>query len=180
MSNGAPHCLRLAAMPAIQPRGWAIVCDVQAATVTGFSANLPDLLHRESQAMLGAALRDLVGSESSHAFRNALSRAAVAPRPAILPLRSIGDCEGLYDCTVHAAGEQTIIEIERAAQPDIMALDRARALVDRLSQVREPERLAPLAARLVYSLLQWDWVAVLRLTSDHGARVLAQQKRLDW
>lgn len=180
MTNGVPHCLRIATVPAIQPVGWTIVCDAQAARVTGFSANLPDLVRRESQAMLGSALRDLVGSETSHAMRNALSRAAAAPRPAFLPLRRIAGCEGLYDCAVHAVGEQTIIEFERASEPDILALDRARALVDRLAQVKEPERLPPLAARLVYSILQWDWVAVLRLTQDGGARLLTQQKRLDW
>lgn len=178
-SLGVPHDLCAAAAPAIQPRGWAIVCDAQAAKVTGYSANLAGLLPHQGESILGAALRELVGSETSHALRNALSRATVSPRPALLPSRGIADCEGLYDCAVHTAGEHTIIEIEPAAEPDHLALDRARALVDRLAQAKGLQKLLPLAARLAFSLLQWDWVAILRLPSDGSVRVLAQHKRLD-
>src|SRR6516165_1172299 len=122
------HCheVHAASAAAIQPRGWAILCDAQAATVTGYSANLGDLFPQRQGSLLGAALRDLVGSETSHAWRNAMSRASASPRSALLPSCKIGDCEGAYDCALHSAGEQTIIEIERASGPDFWAIDRVR------------------------------------------------------
>jgi light-regulated signal transduction histidine kinase (bacteriophytochrome) len=168
------------AVPAIQPRGWAIVCDAQAAHVLGHSANLADLLPAREGVFLGAALRDLVGSETSHALRNALSRASAAPRPSLLPFRPIAGCEGAFDFAVHGAGDQTIIEIERAAEPDLDALDRARALIDRLSRSDGLDKLALMAARLVFSVLQWDCVTILRLAPEGAAHTLAQHKRPDW
>ncbi|WP_296711473.1 GAF domain-containing protein [Rhodoblastus sp.] len=165
---------------AIQPRGWAIVCDAQAARMVGHSANLAGLLPPAKGVFIGAALRDLVGSETSHALRNALSRASAAPRPSLLPFRPIAGCEGAFDFSVHGAGEQTIIEIERSAQPDLDALDRARALIDRLSRSDSLDKLALMAARLVFSVLQWDCVTILRLTPEGAAHALAQHKHPDW
>jgi light-regulated signal transduction histidine kinase (bacteriophytochrome) len=167
-------------IPAIQPRGWAIICDAQAAHVLGHSANLAGLLPAREGVFVGAALRDLVGSETSHALRNALSRASAAPRPSLLPFRHIAGCEGAFDFAVHGAGDQTIIEIERATEPDLDALDRARALVDRLSRSDGLDKLALMAARLVFSVLQWDCVTILRLAPEGAAHTLAQHKRPDW
>ena len=130
-----------APVAAIQPRGWAIVCDAQAATVVGHSANLSALLPRREGAFLGAAPRDLVGSETSHALRNALSRAVAATRPTLVPCRTIAGLDGLYDFAVHASSEQTIIEIEASAGPDAAALDRARGLIERLSRADGLDRL---------------------------------------
>lgn len=165
---------------AIQPRGWAIVCDAQAAHAVGHSANLAELLPARNGVFIGAALRDLVGSETSHALRNALSRASAAPRPSLLPFRPIAGCEGAFDFAVHGAGEWTIIEIERSAEHDLDALDRARALIDRLSRSDSLDKLALMAARLVFSVLQWDCVTILRLTPEGAAHTLAQHKHADW
>jgi light-regulated signal transduction histidine kinase (bacteriophytochrome) len=166
---------------AIQSRGWAIVCDGQASRVVGHSANLPGLLpkHGESE-FRGLALRDLLGSESAHSLRNALSRSVLGPRPAFLPRLPIAGREGLFDFAVHAKGELTVIEIETAARTDPFALDRTRALIDRLGQAKDLDRLLQTAARLNHSLLQWDCVAVLRLAPDGATRVLAQHRRADW
>jgi light-regulated signal transduction histidine kinase (bacteriophytochrome) len=180
MSQGGHRNLRTAPIAAIQARGWAIVCDAQAATVVGYSANLPELFPDRNGAFPGAALRDLVGSETSHALRNALSRASVATRASHLPGRAIAGHAGIYDFAVHASGEQTIIEIEPSAAPDSGALDRARALIDRLFQADGLDRLALMAARLLHSMLQWDCVTLLRLAPDGAARTIARQKRADW
>ncbi len=166
---------------AIQNRGWAIVCDAQATHVIGYSANLSALApERADHDLRGLALRDLLGSETSHSLRNALSRSALGPRPALLPRLPIAGRAGLFDFAVHAAGELTVIEIETAAKADPFALDRARALIDRLVQAKDLERLLQTAARLVHSLLQWDCVTVLRLAPDGATRVLAQHRRADW
>lgn len=166
-------------IPAIQPRGWVLVCDEQAARLLGHSANLAQLFPARAEGFVGIALRDLLGSVTAHALRNGLARAGEAPRPALLPRQPIAGLDGLYDFAVHPSGDRTIIEFEAAGEADPFALDRLRALIDRLASAHGLNRLAPMAARLVQAMLQWDWVAILRLEPD-GAHVLAQQKRLDW
>ncbi len=127
------------------------------------------------------ALRELVGSATAHLLRNGLSRAGDAPRPILAPRQPIAGLPGLFDFAVHAAGEQTIIEFETAAEADPFALDRVRALIDRLAlaQAQGLNRLMTVAARLIQAMLQWDCATILRLDPD-GPRVLAQQKRLSW
>lgn len=165
---------------AIQPHGWLVVCDAQASRVVGHSANLATLLPERDGAFADLALRDLLGSETSHALRNALARVAAAPRPALLPRRPIAGLADCFDFAVHAAGEETLIEIEPAAAPDPDALDRARALIDRLAQADGLDRILTMAARLVFSVLNWDCATVFRFGPDGAARAIARQKRAGW
>ncbi len=164
---------------AIQPRGWLAVCDDHAARLVDHSANFTDLFPARADGFFGLALRDLVGSATAHLLRNGLSRAGEAPCPILAPRQPIVGLPGLYDFAVHAAGELTVIEFETAAEADPFALDRLRALIDRLTTARGLNRLTTMAARLIQAMLQWDCVTILRLDPG-GPRVLAQQKRLTW
>jgi light-regulated signal transduction histidine kinase (bacteriophytochrome) len=165
--------------PAIQPHGWMAICDDQAGRILDYSANLAELFPARAGGFFDLALRDLVGSATAHLLRNGLSRAGDAPRPTLAPRQPVAGLRGLFDFAVHAAGEQTIIEFETAAEADPFALDRVRALIDRLALARNLSRLMTMAARLIQAMLQWDCVTILRLDPD-GPRVLAQQKRLSW
>lgn len=165
--------------PAIQPHGWMAICDDQAARILDHSANIAELFPERADGFFGLALRDLVGSATAHLLRNGLSRAGEAPRPTLAPRQPIPSLPGLYDFAVHAAGELTVIEFETDADADPFALDRLRALIDRLSAARGLNRLMTMAARLIQAMLQWDCVTILRLDPG-GPRVLAQQKRLTW
>ncbi len=164
---------------AIQSRGWMTVCDDHAARILDHSVNLADLFPARGGGFFGLALRDLVGAATAHLLRNGLSRAGEAPRPILMPRQPIAGLPGLYDFAVHAAGDLTIIEFETAVEADPFALDRLRALIDRLALAGGLNRLMTMAARLIQALLQWDCVTILRLDPD-GPRVLAQQKRLTW
>ena len=64
--------------PAIQPRGWVLVCDEPAARVLDHSANLARLFPARAEGFIGLALRDLLGSATAHALRNGLARAGKA------------------------------------------------------------------------------------------------------
>jgi light-regulated signal transduction histidine kinase (bacteriophytochrome) len=165
--------------PTIQPRGWILACDGQAAHVVDHSTNIHLLFPPRPVGFFGVALRDLVGSATAHTLRNALSRAGAARRPALLPRLPIAGLAGLYDFAIHATGHLTIIEIEVAGPPEPFALDRVRTLVDRMVMARGPDRLIAMATRLLQAMLQWDCVTGLRLDSE-GVHVLAQQKRLEW
>jgi light-regulated signal transduction histidine kinase (bacteriophytochrome) len=161
---------------AIQPHGWMIACDHRAVTVRRHSANLDALFPGMAGAFLGAHLRDIIGSEASHALRNALSRFAGPARPALLPGYSLKGCEGVFDLAVYAVDDETFIEIERAGPGDPRAVfDRARAMIERISVLQDVDKLLQAAARLVSSLLLYGRVVVLRFDAD-GARVIADPK----
>lgn len=156
-----------------------VVCDASSARVEGHSANLAALFPDRREPLIGAALRDLVGSDASHALRNALSRAAGAARPALLPRRTIAELDGSFDFAVHAAGECTVIEWEPAAPADAGGFDRLQAMIDRLALAEGTEKTLTLAARLAFSVLNWDFALALRLGPHGEVHVATRQKRPD-
>ena len=163
---------------AIQPHGWMIVCDARAATVRRHSANLGALFPDKAGAFLGANLRDIIGSEASHALRNALSRFAGPARPALLAGFSLQGCEGTFDFAVHAVEDETIMEIERAAPGDARAVfDRARAMIERIAGFEDVDKLLVAAARLIGSLLLYERVVVLGFDADGATRLIVDPKR---
>ncbi len=162
---------------AIQPHGWMIVCDNRAVTVRRHSANLGDLFPGGPKTFLGANLRDIIGSEASHALRNALSRFAGPARPALLPGLSLKGCDGAFDCAVYAADDETIVEIERAAPGDPRAIfDRARAMIERVAVLQELDKLLQASARLIGSLLLYERVVVLQIAPDGSMRSIVDPK----
>jgi CheY-like chemotaxis protein len=165
---------------AIQPQGWLIVCDASAARVRRHSANLAGLFPGWPRPFIGALLREILGPEVTHGLRNALSRFATPSPPALLTGLRLPGCEGAYDLAVHATQEETLIEIEPAApESDRALLDRLRAFLARLAQAGDLDRTLQAAARLSFSMLQYDRVAVLRLDGQGRAAVVAEQKAAD-
>ena len=87
---------------------------------------------------------------------------------------------GGFDVAASRSGDETLIEIEPASsQSDRDALDRLRAIIDRIVQTTDVEKLMATAARLIFSILRYDRVSILRFEDDGPTRVLAQQKNLD-
>jgi CheY-like chemotaxis protein len=109
-----------------------------------------------------------------------LSRFATPSPPALLTGLLLPGCEGAYDIAVHATEEETLIEIEQASpENDRSLLDRLRAFLARLAQAGDLDKLMHAAARLVFSLLQYDRVAVLRFDAEGRAAVVTEQKVAD-
>src|SRR5271157_1487196 len=169
-----------AQVDAIQPHGWLIVCDDAAAKVRRHSANLSELFRDRTEPFIGAALREILGSEVTHSLRNALSRNATPAPPALLMAVQFPGCEGAFDLSVHATDDETLIEIEQSGPEGGRSLiDRLRASVARVSRAGEVDKLLRIAARLTFSTLQYDRVAVLRLDSGGRPVVVAEQKSPD-
>ncbi len=162
---------------AIQPHGWLIACDERATVVRRHSANLQALFPARADPFIGANLRDVIGSEAAHALRNALSRFAGPARPSLLPGWSFPGCEGLFDLAAYASEDETIVEIEIAGPSDPRSVfDRTRAMIERISQAHEIDKLLHSAARLIGSMLLYERVAILRFDADGSVRVVAGQK----
>ncbi len=138
----------------IQPRGWLIVCDDQAREIRRHSDNLAEIFPHWQGPFLGAAPRDLLGSDQSHRLRNLLSRFTGPAHPALA-----GDCrfpgvELAYDATVHFNGDEAMLAFEPAGgEGRLEGLDRARALIDRLSQAKEADELVRKATLLAGAAL---------------------------
>jgi light-regulated signal transduction histidine kinase (bacteriophytochrome) len=164
-------------LDAIQPQGWLIVCDASAVRVRRHSTNLAGLFPAWPGPFIGALLREILGPEVTHGLRNALSRFATPAPPALLTGLRLPGCEGAFDLAVHATEEETLIEIERAApEIDRTLIDRLRAFLARLAQAGDLDRTLQAAARLTFSMLQYDRVAVLRFDAQGRAAVVAEQR----
>lgn len=165
---------------AVQPCGWLMVCNAQATTVLRPSANLGELFPDHAKSFVGASVSELLGSETAHGLRNALARFIGPTRPALFLDRRLAGRDGAFDIATSRAGDEILIEIEPApAQSDRDALDRIRAMIDRIAQATEAEKLLATAARLIFSVLQYDRVSILRFEDDGSTRVLAQHKSVD-
>jgi light-regulated signal transduction histidine kinase (bacteriophytochrome) len=133
-----------------------------------------------TESFVGASVSELLGSETAHGLRNALARLIGPTRPALFLHRRLAGCDGDVDVATSRAGQEILIEIERApSHSDSDAVDRLRAMTDRIGQATEVEKLLTTAARLFFSVLQYDRVSILRFEDDGSTRVLAQQKSLD-
>lgn len=165
---------------AIQPCGWLIVCNAQATKVLRHSANLGLLFPDHAKSFIGASVSELLGSETAHGLRNALAQFIGPTRPALFLDRRLAGRDSAFDIATSRAGDEILIEIEQApSQSDRDGLDRMRAMIDRITQATEAEKLLATAARLIFSVLQYDRVSILRFEDDGSTRVLAQQKSVD-
>ena len=184
MSAACPPKKRIeveaAQLDAIQPCGWLIVCNAQATKVLRHSANLRLLFPDRANSLIGASVSELLGSETAHGLRNALARFIGPTRPALFLDRRLAGLDGAFDIATSRAADETLIEIEQApAQSDRDGLDRMRAMIDRVVQAAEAEKLLATAARLIFSVLHYDRVSILRFEDDGSTRLLAQQKSVD-
>ncbi len=170
-----------AAQPdAIQPCGWLIVCNAQASKVLRHSANLGQLFPDYGDSFIGASVSELLGSETAHGLRNALARFIGPTRPALFLDRRLAGFDGAFDIATSRSGDETLIEIEQASpRGDRDVLDRMRAMIDRIVQTTEVEKLLTTAARLIFSVLQYDRVSILRFEEDGSTSVVAQHKSLN-
>ncbi|SNB59566.1 Response regulator receiver domain-containing protein [Rhodoblastus acidophilus] len=162
---------------AIQTHGWLIACDDQARVVRRHSANLGDIFP-QAGPLLGARLRELLGSEESHRLRNLLSRFSAPARPALVSGCRFPGVEGAFDAAVHFNGEDMVLELEMSdAHSGLAALDRAAALIDRLDDLAGPDEIGKRAAMLVGAALDAEHTFFLLLEADN-ARLAGAYRRL--
>ncbi|MDO9369721.1 MAG: HWE histidine kinase domain-containing protein [Sphingopyxis sp.] len=161
----------------IQPHGCLLACDVGASTVLRHSANCRDLLALPGD-INGRDLASIVGAKVAHDIRNALSRAQLSGRSALM-----FDCRldgsPSFDLSVHRYKGSTIIEFE-LARPDLAEpLEMARAMIGRIASLDSIDRLAKDSARLVRASLGYDRVMIYQFGQDGAGKVISEAKRAD-
>ena len=159
----------------IQPHGCLLACDMSAAFVLRHSANSTETLG-VGPGINGVDLSAIIGPQATHDIRNALSRAQLSGRSALLFGIMIGN--GLtFDIAVHRFKGSTIIEFEPAEEKVAEPLEMARAMIGRIGAIDRIERLTKDSARLIQAALGYDRVMIYRFGPDGAGKVVSEAKR---
>lgn len=160
----------------IQPHGCLLACDSHARQIVRASANAADMLGHPGAAA-GAELVDVLGSQALHDLRNAITTAAAGRPPGTLLGLALANGRR-FDVAVHRDADAVIAEFEPAGHgPD--PLQRARALIGRISGIDDADALVARAARLAHGVLGYDRVMVCRFERDGDGKVVAEVRRPD-
>lgn len=160
----------------IQPHGCLLALDGAVTEIRRHSANAADMLGC-SRDLREASLADVLGSAALHDLRNAVATSrAGGPAAGLLGL-ALGSGRR-FDVAVHRLDDGVIVEFEPAAAgPD--PLQRARALIGRIGEIDDVDRLIAQAARLAHGVLGYDRVMIYRFERDGAGKVVSEVKRPD-
>ncbi len=164
----------------IQPHGCLLACDTTATTVLRHSANAAEMLGHVEETpggLLGAEVLSVIGERALHDLRNAITTAPEGGAPASVLGLTIGNGRR-FDVAVHRIEGGAIIEFEPVGVgPD--PLQRARALIGRISSIDDIDRLVARAARLAHGVLGYDRVMIYRFERDGAGKVVSEVRRPD-
>ena len=160
----------------IQPHGCLLACDARATTIERHSANAGEMLGHEG-ALAGTELAAVIGAQALHDLRNAITTVPEGGQPAAILAFAIGNGR-VFDVAVHRSEAGVIVEFEPAAAgPD--PLQRARALIARIGDIDDVDRLIARAARLAHGVLGYDRVMIYRFERDGSGKVVSEVRRPD-
>lgn len=159
----------------IQPHGCLLACDAGARTILRHSLNCTALLATAAD-LNGRDLGEVLGDATAHDIRNALVRAQLSGRSALM-----FDCAlengRRFDVAVHRFKGSTIIEFEPAEVNLAAPLEMARAMIGRIAAIDSVERLAKESARLIRAALGYDRVMIYQFGPDGAGKVVSEAKR---
>lgn len=161
----------------IQTHGCLVATDIHASIILRHSANLPAMLEIGGN-INGRPLESLLGPDATHTVRNALATSNDAARPALLLGLRVGP-QKHFDVAVHCFKSTVIVELEEASNPDDQPLGLARAMLSRMKNIGDIDRLIRDSARLLQAVLGYDRVMVYRFTHDGAGQVISEAKRGD-
>jgi light-regulated signal transduction histidine kinase (bacteriophytochrome) len=157
----------------IQPHGCLLACDPGATVALRHSANLPEMLGIGA-SINGRPLEELLGGQALHDLRNLLTTLTDGGQPAVaLGFRLASGAR--YDLAVHQLAGTVIAEFEPAGTATVDPLQRARALIGRIGEADELDRLIARAGRLLHGILGYDRVVTCRFEAGAG-EVIAEVK----
>ncbi len=165
----------------IQPHGAMLVCDGDDFVVTYASANAAAFLQTANEVLTGRPLRESIGDSAAHTVRNAAAKSFSANAPGLMFNLALDAGRGHVDGSVHAYQGRTFVEFEPAGEGEDSygPLELTRALVRRLADEPNVERLARSAARMVRLMLGYDRVMIYKLLHNGAGRVIAEERRFD-
>ena len=161
----------------IQPHGCMLVCDGTLSKIDRHSANAGAMLGYDAE-INGSTIEHVIGAAAAHELRNALAISASPARPAIL-FGLATQTGALFDVAVHRFKGNTIVEFEPVLTSGERPLELTRALIGRIADIDDVDRLVRDTARLVQGMLGYDRVMIYRFGHDGSGQVVAEVKRPD-
>ncbi len=164
----------------IQPHGAMLIYDTETQSVTHASVNAREMLGIQG-AVVGGALRDLLGPDAAHAIGNAVAKSVAPAAPGLLFGQKVDGSDKCFDIAAHTYLGRTFVEFQETAEgADAYGpLELTRALVRRLADEKNVPRLAASAARMVQLMVGYDRVMIYKLLHNGAGRVIAEHKRAD-
>lgn len=166
----------------IQPHGAMLVCDTAGDMVTHASANAAEFLGRPSDEILGASLKDLLGTAAAHDLRNAGAKAGSSHVAGAVLGLALPGTDRRVDATIHCHDGRLLVELEDSLSsgPEAhAALDLTQSLIRRISLQSDVEGIAATGAKLVRAMLNYDRVMVYRFLHNGAGRVIAESVNKD-
>lgn len=160
----------------IQPHGALLVCDADCSEILRLSENAATFFGLPTLP-LGQTLASVLGEEPARQACAALhlareERAQVLPRFAYAR-------GGLAHVTLHAVGDEVILEFEPATAEMRHPLSLLQDLIARCSEIEDVDALIDETARLVSETLGYDRVMIYRFGHDGAGKVVSEVKRAD-
>jgi light-regulated signal transduction histidine kinase (bacteriophytochrome)/CheY-like chemotaxis protein len=157
----------------IQPTGILLALEPDTWLITHVSANITAFVS-EPRSALGQPVRNVIGSEASHALANAL---AGSPGPG-LPGRvfDLTIAGASYNAAIHKHAGRVIIELEPSSgiyEPSA-PLILVRSMLARMQQATSVDDMCTIAVRQIEALIEFDRVMVYRFNQDGSGYVVAE------
>lgn len=164
----------------IQPHGVLLVLDRESLTIEQVAGPTEVLLRVVPAAVLGAALIDLIDTDSASFVRSHLATPARFLAPLTrLGVRAQSDPEQL-DMTLHAQGRTAMIELERARRTKSSAADPIAELKTLLAAVQATASIddsCAAAASALRAATGFDRAMVYRFQPDQSGVIVAEDAR---
>ncbi|MFT4096977.1 MAG: HWE histidine kinase domain-containing protein [Rhodoblastus sp.] len=160
---------------AIQPFGFLIAVGADW-IVSRVSSNIAGLFGKAPDAVLGAPLVGLFGSEALHRLRNmaAMLRGAESVERAFaIPLT---DDVRLYDVALHFSDRWLVIEVEPSHPAASDAASLVRRIMTRVRQVESLQQFLQEGARQIRAVSGFDRVMVYRFDASGSGEVVAEAR----
>ena len=148
--------------------------------VVAFSENLPKLLNRKDEDILGHPLADLITQDATRAITNLVKRFEDEDQlERILKLKLFSNAD-FYDVTAHFSADQLIIEFTPAwtETNDTLSQD-LRASLRRMGKTQSSLELCEQAARSVGTMVGFDRVMIYKFHPDGSGEVIAEHRLSD-
>ncbi|MDJ1017604.1 MAG: HWE histidine kinase domain-containing protein [Paracoccaceae bacterium] len=146
--------------------------------VTRASANVAEVLRRESKDVIGMRAVDLLDEDMVHEIRGQaqlLSTPDTVNRIFGQPLKPD---DALFDISLHLSGEEFVVEFEPASdRPRSNDINLVQSMTARLRGRDTVEALATEAALCLRAMTRFDRVMVYRFNEDGSGNVIAESRK---
>lgn len=143
------------------------------------SESAAEFLGRPLDSLFGVKLDEVFSGAAMHGIRSRLQLLGARDATERIfgcPVRAGGDP---FDLALHMSGGRIVVEGEPSEKGDADPAATVSAMVSRLSQAKDAETLARMAARHLRALTGFDRVMTYRFAPDGSGEVLAEAARGD-